>query len=104
MQREELEEVGERGERPRWGEKMGRGRGRKGGGGGEKGEGVDWEKDREVGGEGGAWGGHLGFLKTPFFWKEDKVPESLGRKRGRGSISNKREEKENQLQIQKERK
>ena len=93
MQREELEEVGERGERPRWGEKMGRGRRRRGGG-GEKGEGVDREECREVGGEGGTWGGHSGFLKTPFFVLEkDKVPESLERKMGRGANSNERKQK-----------
>ena len=71
---------------------MGRGRGRKGGGGGEKGEGVDREKGREVGGEGGAWGGHLGFLKTPLFLgKKTKFQRVWGRKRGRGAISNSNE-------------
>ena len=67
---------------------MGRGRGRRGGG-GEEGERVDREEGGEIGGEGGTWGGHLGFLKTPFFWKEDKSPENFGsvggrEERGRG--------------------
>ena len=71
FQGEELEEVGERRKRTRWGENMevllllGRRRGW-GGSGGEKGEGVDGEEGSDVGGEGGSWGGHLGFMKTPF--------------------------------------
>lgn len=72
------------------------GRSRRGGG-GEEGERVDREEGGEIGGEGGTWGGHLGFLKTPFFWKEDESQKSFrsvgGREeRGRG-VSNKRDEK-----------
>ena len=59
------------------------GRSRRGGG-GEEGERVDREEGGEIGGEGGTWGGHLGFLKTPFDLERKHSPREFGKGEGEG--------------------